>query len=236
MCSHYEGVNEIKRLRAKFGGKLPDEVFPPKNDIWPGYDSLLIRRPREAALDPHDDAIPDKELLGGRFGLIPHWVKDDKQATQMMRRCFNARSETAAKLPAFRDAWKYSRHCIIPADAIYEPDWRTGKAIPTRITAIDDEPLGVAGLWSWWQPPAGGEVHSFTMLTVNADEHDLMKSFHKPGDEKRMVVILNPDSYDAWLAASPEESMDFMRQFPADLLKAEARPTPPRQPKEVPNE
>jgi putative SOS response-associated peptidase YedK len=68
------------------------------------------------------------------------------------------------------------------------------------------------------------------MLTINADQHALMCQFHKPVDEKRMVVILPQDSYDHWLEATPEKSMEFMRQFPADQLQAgveiSAQPSP----------
>jgi len=60
------------------------------------------------------------------------------------------------------------------------------------------------------------------MLTINADGHDLMSQFHKPTDEKRMVVILPTDSFDAWLKAKPQDSMDFMRQYPTNRLQAVA--------------
>lgn len=69
-----------------------------------------------------------------------------------------------------------------------------------------------------------GVSKSFTMLTVNADEHELFKHFHKPGDEKRMVVILHEDQYDDWLSAPAARSMDFMRQYPAQLLMVTADP------------
>lgn len=225
MCSHYEAIREKLRLERRFGVKFPDD-WDPTVDIWPAYEAAFIRRPREADMETHDEAVPEREVERGSFGLVPHWVKSDAQAKVSMRKCFNARSETAAKLPSFRDAWKYARHCIIPAEAFYEPDWRTGKAIPTRISAVDGEPLGIAGLWAWWKSPEGGpESHSFTMLTINADDHPIMRNMHKPDDEKRMIVILNPDSYDAWLKASPDESRDFLRQYPAEKLIAEARPT-----------
>jgi putative SOS response-associated peptidase YedK len=58
------------------------------------------------------------------------------------------------------------------------------------------------------------------MLTINADGHAVMENFHKPTDEKRMVVILPQDSYVAWLRATPEGSMDFMRQYPAEHLQS----------------
>ena len=120
--------------------------------------------------------------------------------------------------PSFRDAWRKGQHCIIPADAIFEPDWRSGKAVPTRIARADGEPLGIAGLWSWWRSPAGETVYSYTMLTINADAHALMSRFHKPTDEKRMVVVLPQESYRDWLDVPPEQSMDFMRPYPADRL------------------
>lgn len=64
-------------------------------------------------------------------------------------------------------------------------------------------------------------VFSFTMLTINADSHPLMRQFHKPDDEKRMVVILDEVAYDAWLAAPAAESREFLRPFPAENLVAE---------------
>jgi putative SOS response-associated peptidase YedK len=62
------------------------------------------------------------------------------------------------------------------------------------------------------------------MLTINADEHDLFNQFHKPQDEKRMVVILSEDQYDAWLKAPAGKSMDFMRQYPEGRLVANGEP------------
>ncbi|MEO7954833.1 MAG: hypothetical protein ABIR35_12200 [Polaromonas sp.] len=61
-----------------------------------------------------------------------------------------------------------------------------------------------------------------TMLTVNADAHPLMRSYHKPGGEKRMVVVLPEVQYDDWLDADPDQSMNFMRQFSSDLMLASA--------------
>ena len=168
-------------------------------------------------MDTGDDAVPQREALPGLFGLIPHWATD----TQIGRQTYNARSETVASKPSFRDAWKNAQHCIVPMEAFFEPDWRSGKAIATRISSASGEPLGMAGLWSAWKSPKG-LVHSFTLLTINADSHELMCQFHKPVDEKRMVVILPPDSYDHWLRAKPEQSMDFMRQYPANRLLASA--------------
>lgn len=213
MCSHYQAIRERERYARHFGVEPP--VDAGKHDVWPCYPATFIRRPRAA--DVGDEAVPEREALPGLFGLLPHWATD----TNIGRRTYNARSETVATKPSFRDAWKNAQHCIIPVDAFFEPDWRSGKAIPTRISGADGEPLGIAGLWSSWKSPKG-LVHSFTMLTINAQSHDLMCQFHKPVDEKRMVVILPPDSYDPWLKASPQQSMVFMRQYPAERLMAGA--------------
>ena len=214
MCSHYQAVKDAARLERQFGVK-PDQTseIAIKSDMWPGYVGGFIRAHPHAGVG--DDAVSPTEYLPGLFGLVPHWA----DSTKLARSTYNARSETVAEKPSFRDAWKKSQYCIIPAEAIYEPDWRSGKAVATRIAATDGEPLGIAGLWSAWKSDTGDVVHSFTMLTINASTHPLMQNFHKPADEKRMVVILPPNRYQDWLVANPTESMDFMIPFAASALK-----------------
>jgi putative SOS response-associated peptidase YedK len=219
VCAHYEAVRDPLRSGRHFQAAVPDDRG--KDDLWPGYPGLFIRRPQAA--DAGDEAVPDREALTGVFGLLPHWARDESLA----RRTYNARSETAHEKPSFRDAWKQGRRCIIPADWIYEPDWRSGKAVPTRIFRRDGEPMGIAGLWSTWKNPAGETVRSYTMLTVNADEHALMRGFHKPGDEKRMVAILPTGAYGDWLRAPPGRTRDFMHRYPAERLEAEAAAAKP---------
>lgn len=218
MCSHYQALKDRDRERYQrhFGVEPPGDLG--KFDVWPMYAASFIRRPREA--DAGDEAEPQREALSGQFGLIPHWATD----TTIARHTFNARSETVATKPSFRDAWRAGQRCIIPADAIYEPDWRSGKAVPTRIARVDGEPMGIAGLWSWWKPAQGELLHSFAMLTINADEHVLMNQFHKPTDEKRMVVILPEGSYQDWLEAPLSRINELLVQYPADALLATAEP------------
>ena len=213
MCSHFESVKDRQILKSHF--RLDDVPEGGKWDIWPGYLGPFIRRHEFA--DVGDEAVPDREVLLGSFGLIPHWATD----TKIARQTYNARSETVAVKPSYRDVWKKAQHCIIPADAIYEPDWRTGKAVATRISRADGLPMGIAGLWSWWKSPQGEILHSFTMLTINAESHALMRQFHKPTDEKRMVVILPENRHDDWLCAGPDDSVDFLRLYPVDALKAD---------------
>ena len=212
MCSHYQAVKNNAQFERHFG-LLPPAVAQPA-DVWPGYLGSFIRPHPHA--DAGDEAVPALEAASGAFGLWPHWAKD----RTLGRHTYNARTETVAEKPSFRDAWARSQHCIIPEDLIYEPDWRSGKPVATGIARADGAPLGIAGLWSALRSPKGETVHSYTMLTVNADDHALMRLFHKPADEKRMVVVLAPASYQDWLSAPVAHSMAFMRPCPADELQA----------------
>lgn len=208
MCSHYEGATAGQLARAF-------SVVPPEQgtlDLWPGYLGSFVRNADMA--EEQDEVKPRLEILKGTFGLIPGWSK----GTKIARRTYNARSETAAEKPSFRNAWRKGQHCIIPAQAIYEPDWRSGKAISTRIVRADSELMGIAGLWECWNDPTRDVVFSYTMLTVNAENHELMSNYHRADDEKRMVVILPRGLHADWLSASAAESMRFMRRFPADRL------------------
>jgi putative SOS response-associated peptidase YedK len=216
MCSHYQALKEQDRYRRFFGIEPPPESG--KLDLWPGYVGSFIRR--HPHTDVGDEAVAQSEALNGLFGLVPHWSTD----TKITKSTYNARSETVAVKPSFRDVWKRGQRCIVPADAFFEPDWRSGKAIATRIETTSGEPMGIAGLWSSWKSPKGEIVHSYTMLTINAEDHSLMRQFHKPTDEKRMVVILPSDRYRDWLEPTADPTA-FLLPYPAELLQA-AMPQP----------
>ncbi|WP_331838990.1 SOS response-associated peptidase family protein [Pandoraea sputorum] len=93
----------------------------------------------------------------------------------------------------------------------YESDYEAGKAVRWAICMADGSSFAIAGLWREWEGEGGARL-SFTMLTLNADHHPLMKRFHKPGSEKRSVIIVRPDDYDDWLDA---RSMDEARSLVA---------------------
>jgi putative SOS response-associated peptidase YedK len=214
MCANYHPVTAQDRLLAFFGVERPTGEVPPEF-AFPGYLAPFIVRERERV-----EMARQAEL--GLFGLIPHWAKD----LAIGRKTYNARVETVAEKPSFRDSWRRGRRCIVPAEAIYEPCWETGKAVRWRIARRDGRPMGIAGLWGFWRAPHGREVLSFTMLTINADGHEVFGRLHRPGEEKRMVVILDEADYDAWLECPLERAMTFMTRYPAQGL--EARPDPRR--------
>jgi putative SOS response-associated peptidase YedK len=80
--------------------------------------------------------------------------------------------------------------------------------------------MGLAGIWTGWRSPDGSIVRSYSMLTINADDHALLRQFHKPQDEKRMVVILPEDRYHDWLHAPLAIAAEFLQQYPADWMTA----------------
>lgn len=214
MCSNYDPVLDARKLKIFFDVSAPPAGL--HTNLWPGQHGPFVRP--HAHADAGDEAVPFRELLVGSFGLIPFWAKD----TKIARNTYNARSETVSEKPSFKDAWRQARHCIIPAEAIFEPDWRSGKAVHTKIVRTDGKPMGIAGLWAECRLPRGGpHVHSFTMLTINADDHPFMNQYHHPDKEKRMLVILQDDEYDAWLNAGPVESRKFIKQFPAELMSVD---------------
>ena len=200
MCSHYQGIQGRERFERHFGIGLPADAG--QADVWPGYRAMFIRNTPPGAAP----AAGRFQALTGLFGLVPHWSTD----LRITRSTYNARSETASDKPSFRDAWRRGQHCIIPAEALFEPDWRSGRAVAARVGSADGAPLGVAGLWSCWREQEQ-EIFSFTMLTVNADHHPVMREMHKPGDEKRMVVVVPPALYTHWLQLPARESLGFLQ-------------------------
>lgn len=211
MCANYHPVTRDDRLRARFGVPAPEQAMPP--ETWPGYAAPFIVRDGERV-----DFARCAEA--GLFGLVPHWARD----LAIGRRTYNARSETVHEKPSFRDAWRRGQRCIVPAEAIYEPCWESGRAVRWRIERADGEPMGLAGLWSRWRAPDGRVLSSFTLLTLPAGDHALMRRFHKPEDEKRTVVILDEADHDAWLECPTKRQREFLSTFAAERLQAQAAP------------
>jgi len=216
MCSHYQTLKDAELLLQKFGVRTKPAAGP--YDMWPRYQGVFVRRPVEH--DAGDDAVPEREAVSGRWGLISAFTRTDGQDKAGKLSTFNARSETAAKSFTFGNAWRRAQRCIIPADAIFEPDWRSGSAISTRFARADGAPLGIAGLWDRWRDASGQLNESFTMLTINADHDPLFQRYHRPGEEKRMVVILPEGAYGDWLTSSSDRTRDFLVPYPAEKLIA----------------
>jgi putative SOS response-associated peptidase YedK len=223
MSVHYESVQTGTLYPDAFQVAAPSSAL--ERHIWPRKQGVFIRKAPavlDASAEPTEDAAPDKgvrELGVGQFGLVPPWVKSASDAKLRSTKLVNARSETVTTSTNFRDTWLKGQRCIVPMVSFFEDDWRSGKAVPTRITRVDGKPMGVAGLWERWEKD-GEEIISFTLLTVNANSHALLHRYQQGGNEKRMPAILGEGTYDAWLNARHEKAKEFMRAYPANWLTA----------------
>jgi putative SOS response-associated peptidase YedK len=174
---------------------------------------------REPELVPRYNIAPTQQVAairpagGGRelsmlaWGLVPAWSKSPKGGPPLI----NARGESVATKPSFRDAFR-KRRCLIPADGFYE--WKkTGPRSkqPYYIRVRGGRPFAFAGLWEHWEAADGAALDSCTIITTDANE--ALRDLHD-----RMPVILPPDSYDEWLdpnAANPAELERLLVPYPA---------------------
>ncbi|MGU7882091.1 SOS response-associated peptidase family protein [Burkholderia sp. AW50-3] len=170
-----------------------------------------------------------KALIAG-FGFWPRALQKaniEKAKAQgrkppIMRATMNVRDDNIGKSPLYAPAWRAGRRCLIPAAWIYEPNWETGKHVRYRIGLAGWRPLCVAGIWRTLVFEDGSEHHTMAMITVNADEHPIMRRMHRPGDEKRSVVILRPEDWEEWLTTPNIEAARAMLQlYPAEDMAAE---------------
>jgi putative SOS response-associated peptidase YedK len=143
----------------------------------------------------------------------------------------NARSETVGSGPMYRGSWAKHQRCLVPLTAFYEPCYETGKSVRWSIGMADQAMFAVAGIWREWAGPNGPEC-AFTQLTINADDHELMRRFHRPEDEKRSLVIVPQGEWDEWLSCNDTEfARSFLRHYPAELMTSWAAPATTRKPK-----
>lgn len=146
-----------------------------------------------------------------KWGLVPHWAKDEKIGYKMI----NARIETVLEKNSFKKAVE-SRRCLVPMDGFYE--WkRNGKEkIPYHITTTNVEIFSAAGLWEKWiSHNTGEELYSFTVITQGPNE--LMKGIHD-----RMPAILLPEQESLWLdmSISPKEALQIIEPYPSEYMHA----------------
>jgi len=212
MCTNYASARR-DRLFRNFGVEPPDS--PWRDEVYKDYPAPIIRRMEEVA-----------RADVGTFGFVPRrHIPPGVRVFDTM----NARAESIGEKRSFSGAWKRLQLCLIPSEAFYEPCYETGKAVRWRIEMATKEPFAVAGLWREWDEGEASKALSFTMLTVNAGAHPLMSRFHRPGDEKRSVVIVPPSEYEGWLSCgSTDEARTFLNLLPAELMYSEPYPAPPR--------
>lgn len=136
----------------------------------------------------------------------------------------NARFEDVNSRVNYKRFWLQQQLCILPALAVFEPNWETGKHERWAIELASGEPFGLPGMWRTWEEKDGTVHNTFTHFTLNANDHPLLKRFHSD-KEKRGVAILRPEDYDDWLSSTnPEFARALVQLFPAELLHAKPAP------------
>ena len=205
MCGRYVQTMPADVMRQLFqtSGPLPNPA--PSLNVAPTQSAPVVRRHPETG-ERHLDLL--------RWGLLPRWVKDPKGARQPI----NARAETVATSPMFREAYA-KRRCLVPADAFYE--WKKLDAKtkqPYAIGMADRSLFGFAGLWEGWKDPEGNWLHTYTIITgepnlVSAPIHDRMPAILRAEDE---ASWLDPETTD------PLEALGLLSPYPADLMEGYA--------------
>ncbi|MEF3067062.1 SOS response-associated peptidase [Pandoraea apista] len=209
MCTNYRVPD--RQLFSEYYG-VPPPVGEWRDEVYKDYFAPIVRRDGEGRRS---------DLAS--FGMVP---REKIPPGVKVFDTMNARAETVGEKRSFSSAWKKQQLCLIPTQVFFEPDYETGKAVRWAIGMASGEPFAIAGLWREWEGE-GCPRFSFTMLTLNADHHPLMKRFHKPGSEKRSVVIIKPADYDDWLGArSTDEARSFISLPDVAIMDADAQPKP----------
>jgi putative SOS response-associated peptidase YedK len=174
---------------------------PPRYNGAPGQDHWLIRQHPKTG---------ERSLDRLWWGLIPYWVKDANGG----RKPINAKRESVASLPSFREAYK-RRRCLLPIDNFFE--WRAIRGAkakqPYAIGMKSGEPFALAAIWENWRRPDTEEwLRTFSVITCPANE--LMAHIHD-----RMPVIIPPRAYDRWLANIEPDPRDLLVPSPSDAMR-----------------
>lgn len=200
MCGRYALYTPVEAMVRLFG-LAEAHAEPPRYNIAPTQLVPVVRA----------DVQGSRRADSLRWGLVPFWAKELAIGNRMI----NARGETVAEKPAFRQAWR-RRRCLIPADGFYEWQKLPGGKQPWFISSGGQGPLAFAGLWERWDDRGKAEpVESCTIITTLAN--GTLRPLHE-----RMPVILSPQAWDRWLdpGVGEDELSSLLRPAPDDLLSA----------------
>ena len=176
MCGRYHLTKPVEAM-ARLFDFLERPNLAPRWNIAPTQTAPIVRL--------GDDG--QRRLAMLRWGLVPAWARDLAAGA----RAINARAETVAEKPTFREAFR-RRRCLVPADGYYE--WQAAGNLkqPYRFTLRDGGLMAFAGLWERWMPPGGEAVETFGFVTVDASSD--VAPIHD-----RMPAILDPEGWARWL-------------------------------------
>jgi putative SOS response-associated peptidase YedK len=199
MCGRYSSTLPPELLARVFGtvNDLPN--FPATYNLAPTQLAPVVRRHPDTG-ERHLDLL--------RWGLLPYWTKDPKQA----RKPINAKAETVATSGMVKAAFA-KRRCLVPAGAFYE--WRKlpgGGKQPFAIARADAAPLALAGIWEGWRAPSGEIERTFAIITTDANA--LMAPIHN-----RMPVVIEAPDWPAWLGEEGGDPAALLRPAGEDVLR-----------------
>ena len=202
MCGRYSfSIEDAKDVYARFDTYNELADLTSRYNIAPGQ------------MNPVITSHSPNEISRMFWGLIPFWAKDNKQKFSTI----NARAETAAKSPTYREPFR-RRRCIVPATGFYEPDKinHVKSPFPWHFFQFTDQRMfGIAGLYDvWTDKETGKEIRSYTIITTEPNE--LVGQFHD-----RMPVILHREDEADWLKdiVEPERIQAFLKPYPAGEME-----------------
>lgn len=201
MCGRYTNLTPVRAWADLFGAPVPEWETSPRYNVAPS-DAVLACRTGPRG---------DRELAVLRWGLVPAWSRGPSTGP----RPINARAETVAEKPMFREALR-RRRCLVAADGFYEWKAEGRRKQPWYFRRREARPFAFAGLWELWRG-AGGEVLETCALLVT-EANALVAPVHD-----RMPVILAPERFDRWLdpdELAPDRLAEFLRPFPPEDLEA----------------
>jgi putative SOS response-associated peptidase YedK len=204
MCARVRLVTDYSELKIKFWVRTdaPAPNIRPSWNIAPTQDLTVLVLERERG---------ERQIATMRWGLIPSWSRDAKMAYST----FNARAEGIDTKPAFRDAWRQARRCLVITNGFYEWDKRVGVRQPYAIARAKDRHTVMAGLWEEWRSEKGERIRTVTIITTQSNS--LIKLLHD-----RMPVILAEEDWPKWLGEVPateEELKALLKPYPSDQME-----------------
>ena len=194
MCGLYNLSHTSDEVAAYFDYGESVE-FPPRDYVAPGQPVAIVRR-------EESDRAGGRHFALVRWGFVPGWAKEVKAGKPLI----NARAETVADKPSFKNAFR-RRRCLVPASGFYEWQGDTpGRKQPYYVPRADGGLVAFAGIWEYWMGQDGSELESMAIITTGANE--ALASIHH-----RMPVVVAQNDFDRWL--DPDQSA-------ADLLRPAA--------------
>ncbi len=203
MCGRYNILTSAQAIVDYF--EVAEVLFDPDQwtprcNVAPSQQVPVVRS-RSASV---------RELALLRWGLLPHWAKEEKTRY----RTINARAESVASKPAYRSAFRV-RRCLVPATGFFEWQQTAAGKQPWNFRLKNKQPFAFAGLWEHWEGTEGKVIESFTIIVTDANE--LVRPVHD-----RMPAILSPGEYAAWLDPTHADTaalLAMLDPYPAEPME-----------------